>query len=117
MHPILLEFGFLNLKIFTYGLLVATGFFAGILLAARWAKQDGLDQQKILDLCFYIAIAALVGGRTLYIIVEYRYFVANPLEVLKFWKGGLVFLWRIDRGGGDGLVLYAQAFAPDMAGR
>lgn len=91
MHPILVEFGFLNLKIFTYGLLVATGFFAGILLAAYWAKQDGLDQQKILDLCFYIAIAALVGGRTLYIIVEYRYFLANPLEVLKFWKGGLVF--------------------------
>jgi len=91
MHPILVEFGFLNLKIFTYGLLVATGFFAGILLAARWAKQDGLDQQKILDLCFYIAIAALAGGRTLYIIVEYRYFLANPLEVLKFWKGGLVF--------------------------
>ena len=91
MHPILVEFGFLNLKIFTYGLLVATGFFAGILLAARWAKQDGLDPQKILDLCFYIAIASLVGARALYIIVEYRYFLANPLEVLKFWKGGLVF--------------------------
>lgn len=91
MHPILIEFGFLNLKIFTYGLLVATGFFSGILLAAHLGKQEGLDQKKILDLCFYIVIAALVGGRTLYIIVEYRYFLANPVEVLKFWKGGLVF--------------------------
>jgi len=91
MHPVLIEFGFMDLKIFTYGLLVATGFFSGILLAARWAKQDGLDQQRILDLCFYIAISALVGGRLLYIIVEYRYFLANPVEVLKFWKGGLVF--------------------------
>lgn len=91
MHPILIEFGFLNLKIFTYGLLVATGFFSGILLAAYLGKQEGLDQKKILDLCFYIVIAALVGGRTLYIIVEYRYFLANPVEVLKFWKGGLVF--------------------------
>ena len=91
MHPILIEFGFLNLKIFTYGLLVATGFFSGILLAAHLGKQEGLDQKKILDLCFYLVIAALVGGRTLYIIVEHRYFLANPLEVLKFWKGGLVF--------------------------
>lgn len=91
MYPILIEFGFLNLKIFTYGLLVASGFFSGVLLAARWAKQDGLDQQRILDLCFYIALAALVGGRALYIIVEYRYFLSNPIEVLKFWKGGLVF--------------------------
>ncbi len=91
MHPILIEFGFLNLQIFTYGLLVATGFFSGILLAAHLGKQEGLDQKKILDLCFYIVIAALVGSRILYLIVEYRYFVANPMEVLKFWKGGLVF--------------------------
>ena len=91
MYPILIEFGFLNLKIFTYGLMVASGFFSGILLAAHWAKQDGLDQQRILDLCFYIALAALLGGRALYIIVEYRYFLSNPIEVLKFWKGGLVF--------------------------
>ena len=116
MHPILVEFGFLNLKIFTYGLLVATGFFAGILLAARWAKQDGLDQQKILDLCFYIAIAALVGGRTLYIIVEYRYFLANPLEVLEILERRAGFLWRVDRGGGDGLVLHAQTLTSRVAG-
>ena len=62
MHPILIEFGFLNLKIFTYGLLVATGFFSGILLAAHLGKQEGLDQKKILDLCFYIVIAAAMRG-------------------------------------------------------
>lgn len=91
MHPILIEFGFMDFKIFTYGLLVATGFFSGILLAAWLSKQEGLDPQKTLDLCFYIAVSALVGGRLLYIIVEYKYFLANPVEVLKFWKGGLVF--------------------------
>jgi len=89
MHPILVEFGFI--KIFTYGLLVATGFFVAILLAGRQGKKEGLDQQKIMDLAFYVLVAALVGGRLLYIIVEYRYFLDNPLEVLKFWKGGLVF--------------------------
>ncbi len=89
MHPILIEFGFV--KIFTYGVLVASGFFAGIVLAARQGTEEGLDPQKILDLCFYILIAAILGGRILYIIVEYKYFAANPLEMLKFWKGGLVF--------------------------
>lgn len=91
MHPILIEFGFMNLKIFTYGLLVASGFFSGIMLSVHLANKDGLDKQRILDLCFYIAVSALVGGRTLYIIVEYQYFMANPIEVLKFWKGGLVY--------------------------
>jgi len=89
MHPILVEFGFI--KIFTYGLLVATGFFVAILLAGRQGKKEGLDQQKIMDLAFYVLVAALVGGRLLYIVVEYRYFLDNPMEVLKFWKGGLVF--------------------------
>ena len=89
MHPILVEFGFI--KIFTYGLLVATGFFVGIVLAARQGRKEGLDPQKILDLCFYLLIASILGGRLLYVIVEYKYFVANPIEVLKFWKGGLVY--------------------------
>jgi len=89
MHPILIEFGFF--KIFTYGLLVATGFFTGIMLAVRQGKDEGLDPQKILDLCFYILISAILGARALYIVVEYRYFLANPLEIFMFWKGGLVF--------------------------
>ena len=89
MHPILLEFGFI--KIFTYGLLVATGFFVAILLASHQAKKEGLDPQKIIDLCFYILVSSLLGARLLYVIVEYQYFVAHPLEILKLWKGGLVY--------------------------
>ena len=89
MHPILFEFGFL--KIFTYGLMVATGFLFAILFASSKAKEEGLDPQKILDLCFYVMISALVGARLLYVVVEYRYFLTNPLEAFKFWKGGLVF--------------------------
>ena len=89
MHPVLLEFGFF--KIFTYGLLVAMGFFVAILLGASRGKQEGMGPQKIIDLCFYIMISALVGARLLYIIVEYEYFMAAPLEIFKIWKGGLVF--------------------------
>lgn len=89
MHPILIEFGFI--KIFTYGLLVATGFFVAILFAANLAKKEGLDPQKVIDLCFYILIASLLGARFLYVVVEYKYFLAHPLEVFKFWKGGLVY--------------------------
>ena len=89
MHPILIEFGFF--KIFTYGLLVATGFLVAILLASSRAEKEGLDSQNVLDLCFYVMISALLGARLLYVIVEYRYFLDSPLEIFKFWKGGLVF--------------------------
>ena len=89
MHPILFEFGFI--KIFTYGLLVAAGFLAAILFASSRAEKEGLESQKILDLCFYIMLSALIGARFLYVIVEYKYFLTNPIEIFKFWKGGLVF--------------------------
>jgi len=89
MYPILIEFGFF--KIFTYGLLVATGFLVAILLASSRAAKEGLDSQKVLDLCFYVMVSALLGARLLYVIVEYRYFLDSPLEIFKFWKGGLVF--------------------------
>jgi len=89
MFPILIEFGFF--KIFTYGLLVATGFLVAILLASSRAEKEGLDSQKVLDLCFYVMVSALLGARLLYVIVEYRYFLDSPLEIFMFWKGGLVF--------------------------
>ncbi|MEE9258789.1 MAG: prolipoprotein diacylglyceryl transferase [Nitrospinaceae bacterium] len=89
MHPVLLEFGFI--KIFTYGLLVATGFFMAILFAGAQGEKEGMDREKVFDLCFYIMISSLVGARLLYIVVEYQYFLKSPLEVFKFWKGGLVF--------------------------
>ena len=89
MYPILIEFGFF--KIFTYGLLVATGFLVAILLASSRAEKEGLDSQKVLDLCFYVMVSALLGARLLYVVVEYRYFLAFPLEIFMFWKGGLVF--------------------------
>jgi phosphatidylglycerol:prolipoprotein diacylglycerol transferase len=89
MHPVLFEFGFV--KIFTYGVLVASGFFFAIMLAAHLGKKQGMDPQKIIDLSFYLLIASLVGARLLYIIVEFDFFRAHPVEVFKFWKGGLVF--------------------------
>lgn len=89
MHPVLLEIGIL--KIFTYGFLVASGFFVAIHLAVRQGKKEGIDPQKILDLSFYILVSAIIGARLLFIVVEYKYFIENPVEILKFWKGGLVF--------------------------
>lgn len=89
MHPVLVEFGFF--KVFTYGLLVASGFFVGILLAAHQGKKEGFDPQTILDLCFYILLSAVLGARILYVIVEYKYFLDSPLDIFKVWKGGLVY--------------------------
>jgi phosphatidylglycerol:prolipoprotein diacylglycerol transferase len=89
MHPVLFTLG--PLTIHTYGLLVATAFLLGIFLAMRDAKRKGLDPELILDLGMYILAAAIIGSRLFEVAVEYRYYMAHPLEILMIWKGGLVF--------------------------
>jgi len=51
----------------------------------------GEEPDKILDLAFYLIIAAIVGSRLLYIIIQYKYYIENPLEMIKIWSGGLVY--------------------------
>ncbi|MDL1964432.1 MAG: prolipoprotein diacylglyceryl transferase [Deltaproteobacteria bacterium] len=89
MYPILLKIG--DITIHTYGFFVAMGFLAGILLAKKEAKRMGIDHEKIMDLCFYVMIAAIAGSRLLYVVINHEIFLSNPLDIFKIWNGGLVF--------------------------
>jgi phosphatidylglycerol:prolipoprotein diacylglycerol transferase len=103
----------LRLPLHTYGLLIATGFVVGIWLAQREGKRRGQDPERIADLAFWILVAALVGSRVYFILVNWRdYFSAGSFLVqtpfgrmprlLAIWEGGLVFY-----GGFIGAVLVA----------
>ncbi len=93
--------GELRLPVHTYGLLIATAFLAGIWLAQREARRRGQDPERLADLAFWILVAALVGSRVYFILVNWddyfgaRMFVATPLgripRLLAVWEGGLVF--------------------------
>jgi phosphatidylglycerol:prolipoprotein diacylglycerol transferase len=89
MHPILFELG--PLKIFSYGLFLALGFLCAIYIASREAGRLGLPVSKFYDLCFYIVVSALVGSRLLYVILDFRPFLENPLKLFALWEGGLDF--------------------------
>jgi phosphatidylglycerol---prolipoprotein diacylglyceryl transferase len=89
MHPILIRIG--PLTIHTYGFLVASGFLVGIWLAVRQAKKEGVPPDKIIDLGFYILLAAIIGSRLLFILINYTHYLKFPLDIIKIWEGGLVF--------------------------
>jgi phosphatidylglycerol:prolipoprotein diacylglycerol transferase len=89
MFPILFKIG--PVTIYTYGLLAATGFAAAVVWAVRSAPRFGLSSRFMMDLGFYIILSALVGSRLLFIILAWDYYKGNPLDMLKFWQGGLVF--------------------------
>jgi phosphatidylglycerol---prolipoprotein diacylglyceryl transferase len=89
MHPILFKFG--NIAIYTYGLMMALAFFVGISLARKEAERVGQDPEQILDLSFYILIAAVIGSRLFYVFTDPKNFIADPVEIFRIWNGGLVF--------------------------
>ncbi len=89
MFPVLIEIG--PYPVHSYGLFVALGFIAGISLALYLGKKEEIERNTILDIGFYILISSIIGSRLLYVLIEYKYFINNPLEIFKIWEGGLVF--------------------------
>jgi phosphatidylglycerol:prolipoprotein diacylglycerol transferase len=109
----------------TYGLLIVIAFLTAMQLAGRAAQRAGLDRERVMDLCFWILVAAMVGSRVLFIVVNWDEYARNPADVFAIWKGGLVFY-----GGFIGAVLvsvwymrkhqmsffpYADAIIPSVA--
>lgn len=106
MFPLLFEIPvFGGIRIYTYGVLVALAYLSGILWTTHEAKKAGISSELVLDLAFYIIVASLVGARILYIMIEWKRYAAQPLNILKIWEGGLVFY-----GGLIGATLTAVVF-------
>lgn len=123
MHPVLFKIG--PLTIHTYGVLVAAGFLLGLGLAVRQAKKEGISSNKIVDLGFYMLIAAIIGSRVLFVVINSAYYFKNPIAILKIWEGGLVFyggilfvipvaIWYIKKNG-LGIWGTGDIFAPSIA--
>jgi phosphatidylglycerol:prolipoprotein diacylglycerol transferase len=104
MHPILFEIPRFELPlgplgtyligplpIRLYGLMIGIGFLLATYLASRRAKKEGINPDRILDMGVYLLIAAIVGSRLLYVLINLREFAHNPWDVIAILKGGLVF--------------------------
>ena len=89
MHPILIKIG--SIPLYTYGLFVALGFLTALGLAQKEARRLGENPALMVDLGFYLLIAAIVGSRVFFLIVNPDVILDNPLAAFQIWKGGLVF--------------------------
>lgn len=89
MFPIFAKFA--DITIHTYGVMLAVGFLLAILVAMRQARRTGLNPDLVLDLAFYFLIAGLLGSRLFYVVGHWEDFRNNPVEIVMFWRGGLVF--------------------------
>jgi phosphatidylglycerol---prolipoprotein diacylglyceryl transferase len=96
--PVAIEIGPIAIK--WYGLAYLAGLLLGWLYIRRLLQQPRLwanDQPpftpaKVDDLLLYITVGVVLGGRLGFVtFYEPSYYLANPQDIIKVWKGGMSF--------------------------
>lgn len=92
IDPVALSIG--NFELHWYGLMYLVGFVLGWLLA-RWRAgrpASGWSPQDVDDLLTIVMLGAIIGGRLGYVLFyDLKSYLADPLEILKIWHGGMSF--------------------------
>ena len=65
-----------------YGLMIGLGFLAAVLIGCYRAKLQGLSSDLFSSMAIYVLIFGFLGGKLLFIIVEFKKFLENPLGAL-----------------------------------
>ncbi len=84
-----IDLGALSIQV--WGLFVSVGLLVALGLAYHRAPQLGLAKNNILDLGFWIFLAALIGSRFFYLLEDINYYWLHPLDILAVWQGGMSF--------------------------
>ncbi|MBI4433692.1 prolipoprotein diacylglyceryl transferase [Candidatus Uhrbacteria bacterium] len=73
-----------------WGLFVAVGIVVAVMIAVRRAPRVGIAPQVVQDVSVGILIAGFVGARLGHVLwYEPAFYFAAPIEIVKFWNGGL----------------------------
>ncbi len=103
-----------------YGLLFAMAFIAGFKIMQWIYKRENKPETDVEQLVIYVIVGTVIGARLGHcLFYNPEYYLANPLEILMVWKGGLAshgtsigipiaiylytkkkklnFLWQMDR--------------------
>ncbi|MGC8639264.1 MAG: prolipoprotein diacylglyceryl transferase [Isosphaeraceae bacterium] len=80
-----------GIKVFGYGTMLVLAFVGSTWMATWRARREKLDPEIILDMAFWIFLIGLVGARLFYCIQYWGRDIKSLLEVIQYWKGGIVY--------------------------
>ena len=87
------------LTVHGYGLMIGIGVLCCIFTGMKRAKKNGLSEDAVIDIAIWGLLAGFLGAKLLYVIVEWKRFLAAPLSVL----------------GSEGFVVYGGIIAGVLA--
>lgn len=80
MHNEIVSIG--PVTIYGYGLMIGIGVLVCIWMGMYRAKKYGMQEDAVLDIAIFGLIAGFFGAKLLYVIVEWKVFIRDPLSVL-----------------------------------
>jgi phosphatidylglycerol:prolipoprotein diacylglycerol transferase len=125
MRPVLfhIPLHFINLPIYTYGVMLALSLVVGWYITLGLCERDGLDRETMGRCYVWTAVSAVIGARLLYVITNIDHF-DSIIDVFKINQGGLVayggFLggffgsWFFCRWKGIRLLAWADCAVPSL---
>lgn len=81
----------INMRINSYGFLMAVGLFVGIFVARWRARYENIDANRLTDAVVWAFIFNFIGGRLLFILTNLRAYMADPGRLFRLGEGGFVF--------------------------
>jgi phosphatidylglycerol:prolipoprotein diacylglycerol transferase len=94
MHPVLWELNLGPLGHFTlgtYGLFYAAAFLVAVRLSMSYARREGIDPTRMIDLGIWSLLAGIVGAKLLLVVVDFPYYWHHKMEILYSWRSAGVF--------------------------
>lgn len=101
MYPILFSLG--PISFYSYGFVVAVGFFVAILMLTRLIERASLNLQFIADHFFALLIFSLIGARLLYVVLYWDEFSFDIVRIFYLWEGGFIAI--------GGIIAFLMLFA------
>ncbi len=96
LDPILFSFGFIAIRWYSLAYIIGIliGWWSGKKIISHILKTNNIrfNLGDFDDFITYLIVSIIIGGRLGYVIFyNLSYYLANPLDVLKVWEGGMSF--------------------------
>jgi prolipoprotein diacylglyceryl transferase len=72
-----------------YGLLIALGVYAAVVVASRRYRRRGGDPELITTIAIWAVPAGIIGARLYHVITDYELYTHHLTGIFKIWDGGL----------------------------
>jgi phosphatidylglycerol:prolipoprotein diacylglycerol transferase len=106
VHPILIDFGYVDLPLFgsthlfvpTYGVLFASAVVIAWAWFLRRARGLGLPEDRLFNLTFFSLLAGILGAKLLLVLIDWQHYLTHPAEILGTIRSAGVLLGGVAAG-------------------